>query len=378
MANASKSWDDLVPGLHVRVSVKRSFYVRYRSNGSQRRMKLGAYPALSLSDARKRAREVLADVALGNDPAQAKREAKDQDVTFAALGREVLEAKAPRTRPKTQRDRQWIFESKLLPLWGKRPAASIGRREILRYIEDVAKETPVLARHVLELVNVVYNEGLVRGFPGLDANPAHMLRAPVPIATRERFLSAVEIKTLWKLLEGEYATTAALFRLNLLTGQRIGATMALRWDDMNGAHIWRTPATWFKGKRDHLTPLSTQALDVLEAVRPHSGDDEFVFPGRGGGRPRNSVNKALQRLQRDSQLPHCTVHDFRRTFRTHATRAAEDGGLGIAPNVADAVLGHKEASLGFDRYTGEPERYLLHEKREALAKWGTFVQGAVQ
>lgn len=85
------------------------------------------------------------------------------------------------------------------------------------------------------------------------------------------------------------------------------------------------------------------------------------------------MNKALQRVRERSELPSWTIHDFRRTLRTHAARAVEDGGIGVAPNVADAVLGHKEASLGFDRYTGEPERYLLAEKRNALAKWGRFV-----
>jgi hypothetical protein len=52
----------------------------------------------------------------------------------------------------------------------------------------------------------------------------------------------------------------------------------------------------------------------------------------------------------------------------------DPAGLGVAPHVADAVLGHREASLGFDRYTAEPERYLITEKREALTGWGQFVR----
>jgi integrase len=72
------------------------------------------------------------------------------------------------------------------------------------------------------------------------------------------------------------------------------------------------------------------------------------------------------------------LHDFRTTFRTWAVRAPEDGGLGVAAQVADAVLGHKEASLGFARYTGDRHRYMLAEKRDALVKWGAFVGEAVR
>ena len=83
---------------------------------------------------------------------------------------------------------------------------------------------------------------------------------------------------------------------------------------------------------------------------------------------------SLQRVRRKTSIPNWTVHDFRTTFRTHAVRAAEDSGLGVPGHVADAVLGRKEATLGFARYTGDRDRYLLHEKRDALAKWGGFVR----
>ena len=86
---------------------------------------------------------------------------------------------------------------------------------------------------------------------------------------------------------------------------------------------------------------------------------------------------ALSRVRKKTPIPSWVVHDFRTTFRTHAVRAQEDGGLAIPGHVADAVLGHKEATLGFERYTGDRDRYLLHEKRDALQKWGAFIMEAV-
>ncbi len=93
----------------------------------------------------------------------------------------------------------------------------------------------------------------------------------------------------------------------------------------------------------------------------------------------NLSGKSLSRVRGNTPtIPHWTLHDFRATFRTHAVRAEEDGGLGVPAHVADAVLGHKEASLGFARYTGDRDRYMLSEKRDALRKWGEFVKAAVE
>src|SRR5690606_16254929 len=100
-------WDELLPGFGVRVTRGgvRTFFVRYRVAGAQRRMTLGRYPVLSLAEARERAREALAAAAAGEDPAVARRDAKRADTTFAALAREVLEAKAATTRASTRRER---------------------------------------------------------------------------------------------------------------------------------------------------------------------------------------------------------------------------------------------------------------------------------
>lgn len=171
----------------------------------------------------------------------------------------------------------------------------------------------------------------------------------------------------------------------MLTAQRVGSVCAMRWTDIDDADVWRIPKAAFKGKREHWVPLSAEALAVLEEMRVLTGASEYVFPGRADGKKPHitSVNKALQRIRPRTEIPEWTIHDFRTTFRTHATRAEkpdharDPAGLGVAPHVADAVLGHKEASLGFNRYTAEPERYLLAEKRDALRRWGAFVAAVV-
>lgn len=384
-------WDDIVPGLALRVGRggTKTYIVRYRANGKHRRLTLGRHPHLSLVKAREKAREKIAEAQGGEDPAQERALRRSADTTFAALAAEVLEAKAPRTRPKTRKERQRILEKELLPHWKDRPAASITRREIIRLVERIAERgTPVQANRTLALVKTLFAEGLKREFPLLEANPATLIEPPGEEGARRRFLEPDEIRAVWQATEWESPIIRGVFRLTLLTSQRVGSVMRMKWADLDSADVWRIPAADFKGRREHWVPLSKAALAVLDELRALSGTFDYVFPAQrsDGKRPHvASVNKALQRLNAATpEIEPWTLHDFRTTFRTHATRAkrpkhrGDPAGLGVAANVADAVLGHREASLGFDRYTGEPWRYLLSEKRDALEAWGVFVSKAVR
>ncbi len=377
-------WDELTPGLHVRVSGttgRKTWLVRYRPNGNgkQRRQKLGNYPAMSLAEARDKARETIAAVDAGQDPAKVRADAKEVTTTFRALADEVLEAKARRTRQRTQAERRRLLDREILPKWGDEEAAAITRRDVVTLVEAIAdRGAPTLANRVLALVRLVFNEGLRRGFPTLEANPAHMVEEPGVEEGRDRYLSAQEIRKVWDATEPENPLTRSAFRLALLTGQRIGSVLAMRWDGLNG-DLWTIPEEHFKGKRPHLVPLSSEALAIIEEIRADAMSEEWVFPSRSGSKEPHLTNfgKALIRIRKRSKVADWTLHDFRTTWRTHATRAKEDGGLGLPGHVADAVLGHKEASLGFDRYTGDRDRYLLHEKRDALVRWCEWVREAV-
>lgn len=382
-------WDELLPGFGVRVSGatgRKSYIVRYRQNGSHRRMTLGRAANLSLADARQQAREALAAAQAGEDPALERQERKSADTTFGALAREVLEAKAETTREATQTERERMLEKDLLPAWKDRPVASISRREVLHLVEGIVdRGAPVAANRTLRLIQLIFNEGLRRGFPTLEANPAAMMDLPGEEKRRRRFLDRSEIAAVWKATEPENPYTGGVFRLALLTAQRIGAVCALRWEDIDAADVWTVPADTFKGKRAHAVPLSSEALAVLDGL-PNRGAGDYAFPARSDAETphMNSTGPALRRIRDRTSIPHWTAHDFRRTFRTHATRPTDPdhpkdpAGLGVSPQVADAVLGHKEQTIGFQHYQGDRSRYLLSEKREALRRWGRFVMEAVR
>ena len=389
-------WDTLTPGLALRVSGttgRKTWMVRYRANGKHRRMKLGAFPHMGLADARKDARDTLAEAEAGEDPAAqpvVESTGEGSDVSFRAMTVEVLKARARKgrhgepTRESTQQERQRIVDRHLLPTWGDRDADAISKREVVKLVEGIADDgAGVMANRVLALIHLLFNDAIRRGFPGVEHNPAHLVEPPGVEGGRDRYLGREEFPALWKATQPENPLTRAAFRLTFLTAQRIGSILAMRWPDIqeNGSgHLWTIPAEHFKGRRIHLVPLSVEAVEIVNELREIALHDEWVFPSRAGSKHPHLTNmgRALTRIRKRSELDHWTLHDARTTFRTWAVRSPEDGGLGVAAPVADAVLGHKEPTLGFNRYTGDQDRYLLSEKREALTAWGAWVREAVE
>lgn len=380
-------WDENLTGFGVRISGRtgeKKFMVRYRANGRRRRMTLGSFERVSLAEARAEAKKVLAKADLGEDPAE--EEKRDGDTTFGALADEVMEARARKTRESTHADRMRKLKQEVLPKWKNRPADSITRREVVQLVEGIANRgAPVHANRTLSLIRLIFNDGIRRGFPGLESNPAHLVEPPGEEGSRDRYLTREEIKAVWRSIEQENPLTRTAFKIALLTAQRIGAICAMRWDAITG-DVWRIPAEDFKGGREHWVPLSAEATEALEWVRTWSGE-EYVFPSRAGTKLphiRNLSSNALQRIRKRTDIPHWVTHDFRTTFRTHAVRPREtvhdddQKGFGITSQVADAVLGHREATVGARHYTGDVARYLLSEKREALRRWGAFVRSAVE
>lgn len=380
-AAPTEYWDAYTPGLSLRVGARaRTWYVRYRVNGTHRRHKLGSYPRLSLADARDAAKDILSKVDAGSDPAAEKARRRTGERTMRALVSEVLAAKKVHTRPVTHAEYERLIKRDILPVWGDREAGSITRREVVQLIEAVARRAPVTANRLLDAINIVFNAGLRRDFPDLESNPAHLVVPPAPETPRDRYLTRDELKAVWRATEGENPITRAIFRLAFLTAQRVGSVLRMQWSLIDG-DVWTIPAIHFKGGREHRVPLSAEAQAIVEAMRdPAPVDERWVFPSRAEAKAPHITNigKASTRIRKRAGIPHWTIHDARATFRTWAVRAVEDGGLGIAPVVADSVLGHKDHSIGFTAYQGEKANYLLREKRNALVQWGAFVRAAVE
>jgi integrase len=160
------------------------------------------------------------------------------------------------------------------------------------------------------------------------------------------------------------------FRLLLVTGQRRGEVLSMRWADVteetDGAW-WSIPPDRHKGGREHRVPLTAPAVESLKRLHTIAGAEEYLFPA-----PREKAKvpfvsnpqKAAARLWKSSKVKGATVHDLRRSGATYMVR------LGVPRLVVSKILGHADSDVTarYDKHAYD------REKRAALQKWADELQ----
>lgn len=376
--NRAELMDGAVPGLGIRVSPtgRKSWFLRYGPQEARRRIVLGPYPALSLDAARNKARELVAGVKMSDRDPLAEREAaraarrQAETATFEALAAFYLEEHAKRRK----RLRGWQEDERklrveVLPVWGSRPAAEIRRADVRSLLERIAEERGgVCANRTRALLSKVFSFGIEK--ERIEANPVYGVKKLYEEKPRERVLTEEELSLLWPFLDRLQPTVAAAWRLILLTAQRPGEVLAMRWRDLerdSRGWWWNLPAELTKTHRAHRVPLSPQALAVVEALRPLTESTGWVLASRADGKRLTWLSHSSARLREWSGLDHFTPHDLRRTAATWLGRH------GVRPDTIDQLLNHAAGRIsrtynraGYDA-----------EKRQAVIVLGDLVDGAL-
>lgn len=359
--------DSKVIGLELRIRPDgtKTWTLRYRALGQQRRLKLGEYPRVGLADARLRASRELRKVDHGVDPqaerraAQAALEAAKKD-SIDALVAAYIERHAMK-RKRTWRDDQSKLRCEVLPRWKGRPVTSITRRDCRELVRAIAdRGAPIYANRVYEVVRKMFNYALDEEI--LTSNPAARLRKPgVEAQARpegereEKPYTEDEIRRIWANTETLTSAERGPIRLGLITGQRPSECADLEWAEVD-ALWWTLPPSRTKNGRTHRVFLSPMALDELATV-PRVLDEPRAFPGMKGKRQRAAANKAIFAGVRRRQKPRHALRD------TAATGLAE---CGVAIENISKTLNHAygpKVTAGYNAYAYDKE------KRLALGKW---------
>ncbi|MEM6671122.1 MAG: integrase arm-type DNA-binding domain-containing protein [Pseudomonadota bacterium] len=228
-------WDASLPGFGVRVksSGVRSYVVQYRdkNSGASRRMTLGRHgPLMSVEQARRRAREILADAQRGHDPVSERRRARAAP-TIADLANGYLERHArPNKRPKSVRGDEAMLEQHILPALGSQRVNAIDRRAI-EMLHLSFEDRPYQGNRVLALLSKMFNLASAWGWrsdnPVKGVPKFHEQR-------RERWLSDTELASLAAAIDAHRNQRAAdAVRLQLLTGARIGEVLLSKKADFD-------------------------------------------------------------------------------------------------------------------------------------------------
>ncbi len=373
--DTNKIGDGVSFGLRVSAGGTRTWFLLYRNGGRLQRIKVGRYPDLGLADARARARNHLAALLAGEDPAEARRAARAA-ARFSVLASDYLEHYA-RARKKTWWRDQQMLERDVLPRWGRRRAADITRRDVRKLAEAIAgRGAPVLANRTVSLVRRIFNFALERDAEDprqrlyfLDSNPAARIGRLTPERARDRVLSATEIGRVWEAL-GETARLSEpvvlVMKLILVTAQRCGEVAGMRCEELDLAGAWWTlPAERSKNGLAHRVPLSPLAVELLEDALARTARGGFLFASPRGDAPiqATSVSHAVHR-HTCFGLERWTPHDLRRTAATHMAA------LGVSRQVLAHLLNHAESGVTaiYDRSSHDLE------KRAALEAWAARLE----
>jgi integrase len=366
-------FDDLTPGLSLRVTAKnaRTWTVFYRNkNGRQKRLTLGRYPAVKLVDARELAREAQRKVAHGGDPVIEKRAAREV-LTFGALAKEYIDNYAKPNKRSWQEDERQLNAS-LLPKWKTRPAAEISAEELLAVLNaKVRAGAPVAAIRLRALVSRIFTFAAGQRLIAPTANPVIGVKKPTKETTRDRVLTHSEIHRLWDACATQNAYVCAWFRLRLVTAQRGGELLQMRWQDIDPkSHFWTIPGEFVKNAHGHRVYLNDTARKTLAGV-PKPKKAVWAFPKSFMGDYKH-VGRRLAQSTRANIVAEPKAngkardradvrgHDLRRT----AASLMASGG--VPRFVISRMLNHsdeKNITSVYDRYSYDAE------KRAAMEFW---------
>jgi len=390
-----------VPGFSLRVSKdgRKVWTLRYRTGSrSQRRVRIGEYPAMSLHEARKRARTALNIIADGEDPA-ADRAALRRGKKFSDLWDYWYERHAKRKLDSAEQEKT-RYAQHILPHLGSLPMADLRRQDVASMRDYVFDHSgPVQSNRCLALVNRVLNFALEEDL--IEANPAARMRKAGKEKPRERVLSDDEIAKLWRALADAENWTAAAgsgargrplslsivraIRVLLLTGQRRAEVIEVPIGELalnDRQPMWTIASERVKNDVPHRVPLAALAAyefrralaDANAGVPANSTGALAVFPSPDNCREPvgpAAVTKAMHRLCKRIGIERAGPHDLRRTVGTGLAK------LGVPPDIRSLVLNHTRG-----RSTSETTRvYDRHgydnEKLEALGKWEDHVRSIV-
>jgi integrase len=370
LARPGKHFDGGGLYLEVTPSGGRYWRLKYRHGGKEKRLAFGVYPEVTLKAARERRAEARATLDRGEDPATVKRQAKlqaDRDAgnTLRAVSGAWIEHQSGRWAPNTREAIRVSLETHAFPKLGELPLARIRPRDVaavVRAIESTgAGET---AGRVLQRIRAIFRYAVVHELietnPMLDLLPSELLK---PRQAKHR--AAMAAKDVPQFLadlaafDGEPTTRVALHVL-MLTALRPGELRGLRWAevDIERREI-RIPGKRMKMKAPHLVPLSRQAIEAIESMRPISGDRALVFPSPyypGKELSENTLNSALAAMGYKGKH---SAHGFRALFSTVANEAGQRG------DVIERQLAHKERNEVRAAY--HRAEYLA--ERAALMQW---------
>ncbi len=358
-------FDKGYPGLSLRVSYggRKAWNAHYRLHGKLHRIGLGIYPAMTLAEAREAWRGLRKDVAAGIDPGRTSGTVAPA-TAFAAVAEEWLQRDQADNKSALAVRR--LVERELIPAWGNRPIAEIGRRDVRDLIDSIVdRGAVIMARRVQTRLHRLFTWAVGRDI--IAHNPVTGLPMPGSEIKRDRTLADDELVEVWNAAEILGYPFGSAVQLLVLTGARREEIGQLRWDEIEGDAI-KLKGDRTKNGEPHLIPLSAAGRALLDSLPRLAGSD-YVFTVNGH-KHITAWSRAKDKIDAAAKIPEWRLHDFRRVVATGLQR------LDVSLQTIETVLGHVGGSRSgvvgiYQRHSFQPEA------KAALEAWGAHVMALI-
>ncbi|EHS2596849.1 integrase arm-type DNA-binding domain-containing protein [Salmonella enterica] len=376
-------------GLYLLVSPggSRHWYLKYRINGKESRIGLGAYPAVSLSEARQQREEIRRMLAQNINPVQ-QRAAERGLLTPENIFKTVALDWHKNNRKWSQSTADRLLASMnnhIFPVIGHLSVTELKPRHFIDLLKGIEAKglLEVASRTRQHLCNIM-RHAVHQGF--IDSNPAANLDG-VTMPPVKRHYPALPLERLPELLERidgyqkgrELTRLAVLLTLHLFI--RSSELRFARWSEIDFRNkVWTIPATreaiagvrysgrGAKMRTPHIVPLSRQSVAILKQIKDISGNNELVFPGdHNPYKPlcENTVNKALRLMGYDTKQDICG-----HGFRAMACSALMESGL-WSQDAVERQMSHQERNGVRQAYIHKAEH--MEARKEMMQWWSDYL-----
>ena len=373
--------------LRVRENGSRQWVQRITVHGRRVELGLGAPPMVTLAEARTRALENRRLARSGGDPLGARREARAV-LTFADAVERYLAAKVEGFGNEKHR-RQWraTLDAYALPALGRKPVGSVAVADVLRVLQPIWQTKTETASRLRGRIEAVLSWATAAGHREGDnparwrGNLAEMLPKPAKVARPDNqpALALGDATRWWTDLGAREGMAAQALRFAALVTARSGEVRGMTWGEANlDAALWRVPAHRMKAEREHVVPLTPDAVALLRGLPRLDGSPFVFFAPRGGTLSDMSLSAVMRRLNeadekaggpgyRDPRSGRPAVpHGLRSTFRQWAAERGYDR------EMAELQLAHR---IGSEAERAYQRADMVERRRAMLAAWGALLGG---
>lgn len=391
------AWDAELEGFGVRVqaSGRKTYVVRYRTKDAsrtQRKLTLARCSDMPPDKARDQARKVFAQVAEGLDPAGERKPVKEKATTATVenMFKGYVASMRAKGRASVYEVERMLITSKLsaaADLGRDRPAADVTPSDVVAHVAKFFKRgrrgaadkarSYIASAYAWAIASA--NDYTVehRQDWGITRNPAaDVAKDTGAITTRDRNLSADEIRQLWEATlasDGGFGQTGACIRLLIACGQRVQETLRIEGAEIDlKTRTWKMPAHKTKGRKNpHTVPLPAVIIPTIEQLIAVHGDGP-LFPGRTGSSEEilccRSVNQAIGRwlARKDVNIEHFQTRDLRRTWKSRAHDA------GVDRFTRDLIQQHARGGDTGSKHYDRADYFA--NMREGMNKWSGYLE----